>query len=161
MTESQNPRDGELTRRRLLRGATVGGLALPVLVACGTDEPSTGSGSGAESSSGGSSSDSSSGSGSGGSGGTTVPVADVPVGGGTILKDEKLVVTQPSEGEFKAFDGTCTHQGCLVSQVTETIDCNCHGSKFSLSDGSPQSGPASSPLAAKTVQVDGNQLSIS
>lgn len=35
--------------------------------------------------------------------GPSVATADVPVGGGVILDDAKYVVTQPTEGEFKAF----------------------------------------------------------
>ena len=33
-------------------------------------------------------------------GGTDVAVADIPVGGGVILADRKVVVTQPAAGEF-------------------------------------------------------------
>jgi Rieske Fe-S protein len=71
------------------------------------------------------------------------------------------VVTQPTAGEFKAFSGVCTHQGCLVSGVTDTIDCSCHGSKFDLADGSVTSGPASSPLGEVGITVDGDQITLS
>ena len=46
--------------------------------------------------------------------------SDVPVGGGAIFSDEKVVVTQPTEGTFKAFTAVCTHQGCVVSNVEES-----------------------------------------
>ncbi|OLT09507.1 hypothetical protein BJF78_30580 [Pseudonocardia sp. CNS-139] len=36
--------------------------------------------------------------------------ADVPVGGGLVLAEQDLVITQPTAGEFKAFSATCTHQ---------------------------------------------------
>jgi len=39
------------------------------------------------------------------------------VGGGIILPDEQVVVTQPSAGEFKAFTAVCTHAQCVVSSV--------------------------------------------
>ncbi len=93
--------------------------------------------------------------------GLSVPTADVPEGGGTILKDAKIVVTQPSAGQFKAFSAVCTHQQCVVSDVTDTINCACHNSAFSITDGSVVNGPATSPLPAKTVAVSGDQLSIS
>ncbi|MEV0990407.1 Rieske (2Fe-2S) protein [Streptomyces sp. NPDC049949] len=83
----------------------------------------------------------------------------VPVGGGTVLKDEKLVVTQPTAGSFRCFTAVCTHQGCLVNKVEAgTIDCPCHGSKFQITDGAVAHGPATRPLAEKqiTVAPDGN-----
>ena len=44
--------------------------------------------------------------------------ADIPEGGGAIFPDEEIVVTQPEPGEFKAFTAVCTHQKCLVTSVT-------------------------------------------
>ncbi|MBT2467141.1 Rieske (2Fe-2S) protein [Streptomyces sp. ISL-66] len=80
--------------------------------------------------------------------------ADVPVGGGTVLKDEKLVVTQPSAGSFRCFTAVCTHQGCVVNKVAAgTIDCPCHGSKFNVADGAVAHGPATKPLAEKKITV--------
>ncbi|MEV6173560.1 Rieske (2Fe-2S) protein [Streptomyces sp. NPDC051954] len=85
--------------------------------------------------------------------------SDIPVGGGTIFKDEKVVVTQPKEGDFKAFSNICTHQQCPVASVSGgTINCNCHGSKFSIEDGSVAHPPATKPLPAKQITVDGNSI---
>ena len=144
----------DLDRRRMLRGAAVGGLALPLLAACGGGDASGSAGDASSSASAG---------GAGGSGGgTSVAAADVPVGGGTILKDEKVVVTQPSKGDFKAFTAVCTHKGCTVAKVEDgLIMCPCHGSKFSIEDGSRKAGPAQAALAAKKVTVEGDQISIS
>jgi Rieske Fe-S protein len=68
------------------------------------------------------------------------------------------VVTQPAAGEYHAFSAVCTHEGCTVSTVTGgTINCPCHGSKFSIEDGTVRHGPAQSPLPRKAVHVkDGN-----
>ena len=85
-------------------------------------------------------------------------VSDIPVGGGKIFEDKKIVVTQPAAGTIKAFSAVCTHQGCLVSQVDKTIDCLCHNSKFSITDGSVVNPPASSPLAAVKVTVTGDSI---
>ncbi|CAM5387971.1 hypothetical protein SAVIM338S_01800 [Streptomyces avidinii] len=80
--------------------------------------------------------------------------ADVPVGGGKVLKDEKLVVTQPKAGDFRCFTAVCTHSGCLVNKVADgTIDCPCHGSKFKDTDGAVAHGPATKPLAEKKITV--------
>jgi Rieske Fe-S protein len=92
-------------------------------------------------------------------GGGLVPSADVPEGGGVIITDAKVVVTQPTAGEYKAFSSTCTHQGCQVSQVTEeAIVCACHGSRFSLTDGAVLGGPATAPLPEVPISVEGTQV---
>jgi Rieske Fe-S protein len=98
--------------------------------------------------------------GGGGAGAGLASAADIPVGGGRIFKDQKVVVTQPTAGSFHAFDATCTHQGCIVSSVSDgKINCPCHGSQFNL-DGSVARGPASSRLAAKAVTVTGNSINV-
>jgi len=91
---------------------------------------------------------------------TVGPVADIPVGGGKVFADQKMVVTQPQQGEFKVFDAQCPHQGCLVSGVERgAIVCRCHGSRFDIADGAPMSGPARSPLQAlATPKVENGQL---
>ena len=89
-------------------------------------------------------------------------VADVPVGGGVVLADRDVVVTQPVSGTFKAFSATCTHQGCAVSEVANgTINCPCHGSRFAVADGSVTAGPATTPLPEKTVAVQDNAVVLS
>ncbi|MCX5306856.1 Rieske (2Fe-2S) protein [Streptomyces sp. NBC_00160] len=85
--------------------------------------------------------------------------ADVPVGGGKVFKDEKVVVTQPKAGTFKCFTAVCPHQGCLVNKVEDgSIDCPCHNSKFAIADGAVTKGPATKGLAEKKIKVaaDGN-----
>ena len=132
-----------LTRRNALTGAATLGVAVPLLAACGGDD-----------------------------GGTAInptpkadpgtklgQASDIPVGGGKIFGDESVVVTQPTEGDFKCFSAICTHQGCLVSRVQEgTIDCTCHASRFSIEDGSVQSGPAPSALPEVPISVDGGSI---
>lgn len=87
--------------------------------------------------------------------------SDIPVGGGTIFKEEKIVVTQPTAGDFKAFSAICTHQGCIVAKVENgTIDCACHGSKFRITDGSVVAGPATRPLPAEEITVSGESITL-
>jgi Rieske Fe-S protein len=102
---------------------------------------------------------------SSGAGGTTAKAlaktSEIPEGGGKVFKDEKLVVTQPTAGEFKCFTSVCTHQGCDVAAVEGgTINCPCHGSKFKITDGSVANGPATKPLAETQIKVDGESITL-
>jgi Rieske Fe-S protein len=98
------------------------------------------------------------------SAGTSAPAvlastADIPVGGGKVLTDKKIVITQPQAGSFHAFTAICTHQGCIVNSVSGgTIGCPCHGSKYSSVNGSVVNGPATLPLAAVSIKVQGTSL---
>ena len=85
--------------------------------------------------------------------------AAVPVGGGMIYTSAKVVVTQPTKGEYKAFSAVCTHVGCLCNQVADgTIDCPCHGSKIKITDGSVVTGPAPTALTAATITVSDGKI---
>jgi Rieske Fe-S protein len=85
--------------------------------------------------------------------------SDIPEGGGKVFESQKIVVTQPTAGDFKAFTAVCTHAGCTVATVSNnTINCPCHGSKFSIEDGSVADGPAGEPLAEKKITVDGDKI---
>jgi nitrite reductase/ring-hydroxylating ferredoxin subunit len=131
-----------------LAGAAVGGLTLPLLAACGgggsssvtaNDPVATTSSGGKDPGNGGQSP----------AGDALVATADVPVGGGVILASRNVVVTQPEKGTFEGFSATCTHQGCILASVASgTINCGCHGSQFSISDGSNVAGPSGSPAGS-------------
>ncbi|GAA1517357.1 hypothetical protein GCM10009827_035360 [Dactylosporangium maewongense] len=137
----------DTTRRAVLAGAA-GITAVTALAACGDD--SDDSGKTGDSSTGGAAS------------GVLATKADIPVGGGKIFKDGGgVVVTQPEAGQFKAFSSICTHQSCVVSDVSAgAINCRCHGSVFSAADGSVKNGPATKGLAEKTLKVDGDNISL-
>ena len=90
--------------------------------------------------------------------GISVLKAEVPVGGGVVV-DDKYVVTQPADGEFKAFSAICTHQGCPVGSVEDgEIVCPCHQSHFAIEDATPVSGPAQRPLEAVEFTESGDQI---
>ncbi|MFI1813454.1 Rieske (2Fe-2S) protein [Streptomyces sp. NPDC020422] len=87
--------------------------------------------------------------------------ADIPVGGGRVFEDEKVVVTQPVAGRFKAFSAICTHQGCTVNKVADgTIDCPCHGSKYRITDGSVAAGPAPRRLPDERINVSDGTITL-
>ncbi|MFD2351575.1 Rieske (2Fe-2S) protein [Nonomuraea ferruginea] len=86
--------------------------------------------------------------------------SDIPSGEGKIFKNQDVVITQPSEGEFRAFSATCTHQGCAVASVSNgVINCPCHGSQFSIEDGSVVQGPAERAAGReKKISVSGGKI---
>ncbi|MFB7516990.1 Rieske (2Fe-2S) protein [Streptomyces sp. NPDC056144] len=87
--------------------------------------------------------------------------SEIPVGGGKVFTDRKVVVTQPAEGDFRAFSAVCTHQGCLVNKVADgTIDCPCHGSKYRIADGSVAAGPAPRPLPEEPIIVSDETITL-
>ncbi len=144
----------DLTRRGLIVSSAAAAAGAGLAACSSTSAPS--------SSAGAASSGAAPASSAGAASGVTVKVADVPVGGGTILQNAKYVVTQPTSGSFKAFNKTCTHQECPVSKIVGTeIVCSCHNSKFSIADGSVTQPPANKPLVAAKVTLQGDSLVIS
>ncbi|MFC9223378.1 Rieske (2Fe-2S) protein [Streptomyces hygroscopicus] len=155
------------TRRAVVTAAGAAGLAA-TLAACGKDDDG-----GSDSGSAGSARDAGSaqpsrsaqGGGSappsqgGGDGMELAKTSQIPEGGGMVFKDHKVVVTQPTAGEFKAFSAICTHAGCSVGDVSGgTINCPCHQSKFDITDGSVKGGPARKPLPGAQITVRGSSI---
>jgi Rieske Fe-S protein len=140
------------SRRTVLLGAGSAG-AVALLAACASPSgPASGAPQSAASSSSGTV-----------PGGTDLgPATDIPVGGGKVFPQQETVVTQPTAGQFKAFTAICTHMQCTVGSVANgTINCPCHGSQYSITDGSVVRGPAPLPLAAKTVAVTAGDIHVS
>jgi nitrite reductase/ring-hydroxylating ferredoxin subunit len=141
-----DPWTHSIDRRSVLRGACavcVGVAGVGVLAACGGGSSDGGDG------------------GSGGGSSADIKASDIPVGGGKVFDGPKVVVTQPTAGEFKAFSAVCTHQHFLVGNVQGgTINCLHHGSMYNITTGAVVGGPAPRPLAAKTVTVNGDSLTV-
>jgi nitrite reductase/ring-hydroxylating ferredoxin subunit len=151
MSNSQRGDRGELgraqlDRRNLVAGAGLLGLSL-ALTACGAGDPAPATPTSAPAA-------------------PPVPLeapaadtdlakaADIPVGGGAVFPTNRVVVTQPSAGQFKAFSAICSHEGCTINQVADgTINCPCHGSRYSITDGSVVHGPATRPLHTRSITV--------
>ena len=167
---TQEPRKDSLaTRRGMLAGVGLVGLA-GAITACSSGgssmsaavaDPATSSGMGASSpTSAAASAPASASSAMGGSAaGALTATSAIPVGGGKIFAAQTTVVTQPSAGEFKVFSAVCTHMGCIVNQIADgRIDCPCHGSEYSITDGAVLAGPAPKPLPAKPFKVTGDSI---
>ena len=90
-----------------------------------------------------------------------IKTSDVPVGGGIVVKEQETVVTQPTAGQFQAFSAICTHQMCVLANVSNNmINCTCHGSQYNIADGSVARGPATRALTRKQVTVNGDTLTV-
>ncbi|WP_318204669.1 Rieske (2Fe-2S) protein [Streptomyces sp. SCL15-4] len=134
-------------RRAVMAAAGAAGLAA-ALTACGSDDGSSDAGSAA-------------GAAPAGGGTALARTADIPEGGGKIFEDQGVVVTQPAAGTYKAFSVKCPHQGCAVSSVADgMIVCPCHGSEFSVADGSVRKGPATRGLPAARITVAGDEITL-
>jgi Rieske Fe-S protein len=148
------------SRRTVLRGAGLAAVTVGAAAACGSDDTDDTSAAPSSTTSASASSSSS----SGGAAGSTelASVADVPVGGGMVVSAQKVVLTQPTAGDIRAFSTRCTHQGCAVSTVKDGfIICPCHNSRFAIADGAPTpDSPAKKPLAAAQVTVSGDKITL-
>ncbi|MFC7841061.1 Rieske (2Fe-2S) protein [Streptomyces sp. NPDC057382] len=158
-SESVQPVPGP-NRRAVVAAVGAAGLAA-ALTACGSDDKASGSSTEQGGAGGGATTEGGGASAGAGGGAALAKTADIPEGSGKIFKDEKVVVSQPTAGDYKAFSTICTHQNCpMVDLKGDTISCTCHGSQFSVLDGSVKKGPAVKPLEAKQVTVDGDSITL-
>ena len=158
---TQEPqRDTRATRRGVLAGVGLVGLAGAVSACSSGGSSSSPAGAASASTAPASAPGSASAAaGTGSATGALATTSEIPVGSGKIFTEQKVVVTQPTSGDFKAFSAVCTHMGCIVSQISNgTIDCPCHGSRYSIKDGSVVAGPAPSPLPAEAIKVSGTSI---
>ena len=161
MTQEPN-QDSLATRRGVLAGVGLVGLA-GAITACGaggsSSSPATGTNSTPTTATIPQASASSSASSGGAAASALASTSAIPVGSGKIFDTQTVVVTQPTAGEYKAFSAVCTHMGCIVNQISSgRIDCPCHGSEYSISDGAVLAGPAPRPLSAKQIKITGDSI---
>lgn len=131
------------TRRTVLCGAALAALGLTT-AACGGSEDGGGD------------------SGSSGAPDKSVELGSasaVPVGGAQVFSDQKVIVSQPREGEFKGFSAVCTHQGSVIDRVEKgEAVCPLHGSRFAVDTGKVAKGPATAALPSVPVKAKGGKL---
>ncbi|RZU17836.1 Rieske (2Fe-2S) protein [Streptomyces sp. BK239] len=164
---SLNPASGP-ARRAVVAAAGAAGLAVALTACGGSDDDASGSsnssagaGTAGAAGSAGSTGGSSASTGGGAGGTALTTTAEIPQGGGKVFEDKKVVVVQPSAGQFKAFSSVCTHAGCAVKSIADgVINCPCHNSNFSITDGSVKSGPAKKPLPEVPIKVSGDSITL-
>jgi nitrite reductase/ring-hydroxylating ferredoxin subunit len=80
-----------------------------------------------------------------------------------VVVDETPVLLLRHGDHFHAIHDRCSHRGCSLADgelEKETITCACHGSRFSLRDGSVLHGPATAPQPAYEVRESGGTVEI-
>ncbi|MFC4504716.1 MULTISPECIES: Rieske (2Fe-2S) protein [Streptomyces] len=165
MTSASIKSTAKPARRTVVAAAGAAGLTV-ALAACGSsddDSSSSSASSGGTTGSTGStgSSESASSGGDAAAGSALTTTSEIPEGGGKVFESEKVVVTQPTAGTYKAFSAVCTHQGCAVKSIADgVINCPCHNSNFSVEDGSVKSGPATSALPEVKITVSGDSITL-
>jgi 3-phenylpropionate/trans-cinnamate dioxygenase ferredoxin subunit len=75
----------------------------------------------------------------------------------------KLVAIAHAGGSWFAFDDTCTHRQCSLSEGeiwNDVVMCPCHGSEFALATGEVMNGPAEDPVHAYEVRIEGDEVRV-
>jgi nitrite reductase/ring-hydroxylating ferredoxin subunit/uncharacterized membrane protein len=81
----------------------------------------------------------------------------------SVVVGETPVLILRHGDHFHAIHDRCSHRGCSLAEgelEKETITCACHGSKFSLRDGSVLQGPATVGQPAYEVRESGGAVEI-
>jgi thiosulfate dehydrogenase [quinone] large subunit len=167
MRGSRHGRYTTTTRRDFLRGAIAGvaatlgaGLAL-TLFSKGGATPSQSTTLTTPTASAGSS-ETATATASGASSGTSIATASqVPVNSSMSFtvpaNGDPGILVHLSNGNFVAYDATCTHAGCPVQfdPSSKLLLCPCHGAAFDPAHGAEViQGPAYTPLASVAIHVD-------
>jgi nitrite reductase/ring-hydroxylating ferredoxin subunit len=81
-----------------------------------------------------------------------------------VVVGETPVLLLRHRDHVHAIHDRCSHRGCSLSELGEvdgeTIECGCHGSRFSLRDGSVQRGPATAGQPAYEVRERDGKVEI-
>lgn len=93
---------------------------------------------------------------------TAIEVAAPPEGSMTVVDvDGTFVAVGTLDGSVVAFDETCTHRACPLTDgvlAEGSITCPCHKSRFDIATGTPLNGPAVEPIRIRQVRQDGGHI---
>jgi 3-phenylpropionate/trans-cinnamate dioxygenase ferredoxin subunit len=79
-----------------------------------------------------------------------------------VVSGKRIAVANVG-GRYYAFDDTCTHRACSLTEGElegEVVTCGCHFSEFSVRTGSVLTGPATVPVGIYAVRVEGPELQV-
>ena len=134
-----------LSRRTVVRTGVGAAVALPLLVACGSNStPTTTTPAGT----------------GGGSAGDLPALDDITVGQAVAatLNGAPIAIARPTEDTVVGFSAVCTHQQCTANVSGATMVCPCHGSTYDALTGAVTKGPATEPLAPVAVSVSDGKI---
>jgi nitrite reductase/ring-hydroxylating ferredoxin subunit/uncharacterized membrane protein len=80
-----------------------------------------------------------------------------------VVVDDTPVLLLRDNDSIYAIHDRCSHRGCSLSQgdvQDDEIVCSCHGSRFSLRDGSVRHGPATAAQPAFQVRVQDGRVEV-
>ena len=93
---------------------------------------------------------------------TAGKINEIPPGKMKAVKNGgRAILVANVGGTFFAIGNVCTHMGCSLSDGTlsgDRVECPCHGSTFSLKDGSLVEGPAAEAEPAFAVRTEGDNI---
>jgi len=93
-----------------------------------------------------------------------LPAAELTDGAPVVVVvGETPVLLVRTGGWVRAVHDRCVHRGCSLARGTvegDTVECSCHGSRFSLVDGALERGPATGPQPAFEVREQGGQVEV-
>ena len=95
----------------------------------------------------------------------TINLANELLSIGDFVSRSGIIIVRIASGNevssFIAFSNVCPHAGAIVTYIknSNTFNCSAHDSNFSIS-GSRTSGPATSGLVKKTIEVSGSSLTV-
>jgi len=79
-----------------------------------------------------------------------------------VVDGREVAVVNLGDGQFRAVGDVCSHEHYHLSEGEvdvddETIECPRHGSTFDLATGRPRTLPATLPVPAFPVKVEGTR----
>jgi 3-phenylpropionate/trans-cinnamate dioxygenase ferredoxin subunit len=77
--------------------------------------------------------------------------------------DGRYVAVACVGGSYHAFDDTCTHRGCSLSEGEldgTSVICPCHVGEFDVRTGEVLDGPPPEPVATYAVRANDGRLEI-
>ena len=91
-------------------------------------------------------------------------VPDVPPGESRVFAypggDNPAMLIHLANGEWRAYDGTCTHLSCVVywDEASDRLICPCHNAAFAVDTGAVLMGPPRRPLPRIDLSIEGDTI---